>query len=235
MVQDTPSFSTLEKDLGYQFQERGLLEQALTHRSYGAQNNERLEFLGDAILNFVIAHALYERFVSAHEGQLSRLRARLVRRQTLAEMAREISLGKYLIMGTGELKSGGFSRDSILSDALEGIIGAIYIDGGLESAQSNILVWFRSRIEGLSLDDSQKDSKTRLQEFLQSQGAMLPEYVVTAMIGKAPDQEFTVECRSEVLTGMAQGKGGNRRIAEQMAATNALHLLGVASEGSGEG
>ncbi len=235
MVQNIPPLSTLEKDLGYQFQERGLLEQALTHRSYGARNNERLEFLGDAILNFVIAHALYEQFPGAHEGQLSRLRARLVRRQTLAEIAREISLGDHLIMGTGELRSGGFGRDSILSDALEGIIGAIFLDGSLESVQSNLLVWFKSRLEGLSLDDSQKDSKTRLQEFLQSQGAMLPDYVVTATIGKAPDQVFTVECRSDMLTGTAQGEGGNRRVAEQVAAAKALHLLGVVVEGSGDG
>lgn len=235
MVQNATPLSALEEKLGYRFQRKELLNQALTHRSYGANNNERLEFLGDAILNFVVADALYEQFPSAQEGQLSRLRARLVRRQTLAEIAREVSLGDHLIMGTGELRSGGFDRDSILSDALEGIIGAIYIDGNLESARANILAWFMSRLEGLSLDNSQKDSKTRLQEFLQAKRAMLPEYVVTKMTGKAPDQVFTVECRSEMLSGVAEGQGGNRRIAEQMAATHALSLLGVPEEGPARG
>ncbi len=232
MVQNATPLSALEKKLGYRFQRQELLNQALTHRSYGAVNNERLEFLGDAILNFVVADALYEQFPSAQEGQLSRLRALLVRRQTLAEIAREVSLGDHLIMGTGEMRSGGFDRDSILSDALEGIIGAIYLDGDLESARANILAWFTSRLESLSLDNSQKDSKTRLQEFLQAKRAMLPEYVVTKMTGKAPDQVFTVECRSEMLSEVAVGYGGNRRIAEQMAATHALSLLGVPEEGS---
>ena len=232
MVQNANPLSVLEKKLGYRFQRRELLNQALTHRSYGAVNNERLEFLGDAILNFVVADALYKQFPSAREGQLSRLRAHLVRRQTLAEIAREVSLGDHLIMGTGEMRSGGFDRDSILSDTLEGIIGATYLDGDLESARANILAWFASRLESLSLDNSQKDSKTRLQEFLQAKRAMLPEYVVTKMTGKAPDQMFTVECRSEMLSGVAIGHGGNRRIAEQMAATQALSLLGVPEEGS---
>ncbi|MCH7741584.1 MAG: ribonuclease III [Proteobacteria bacterium] len=226
MDQNTPPLSTLEKKLGYQFQQQKLLHQAVTHRSYGADNNERLEFLGDAILNFVVADALYMQFPSAREGQLSRLRARLVRRQTLAEIAREICLGDYLIMGMGELRSGGLDRDSILSDALEGIIGAMYIDSDLESTRVNVIAWFRSRLQDLSLDDSHKDSKTLLQEFLQAKGAMLPEYVVTKVIGKAPDQVFTVECRSEMLTAVALGQGGNRRHAEQMAATRALSVLG---------
>lgn len=234
MVQDAP-LSTLEEKLGYQFREQKLLNQALTHRSYGANNYERLEFLGDAILNFVVADALYEQFPGAQEGQLSRLRAGLVRRQTLAEIAREVSLGDHLIMGIGELRSGGLNRDSILSDALEGVIGAMYIDGDLESTQATVLTWFVSRLQDLSLDDSHKDSKTRLQEFLQAKRAMLPEYVVTKMTGKAPDQLFTVECHSELLSTVAQGQGGNRRIAEQMAATQALSLLGVSEEGPARG
>lgn len=234
-MQNAAPLSTLEKKLGYQFQHQKLLSQALTHRSYGANNNERLEFLGDAILNFVVADALCEQFPDAHEGQLSRLRAHLVRRQTLAEIAREVSLGDHLIMGVGELRSGGLDRDSILSDALEGVIGAIYIDSDLENTRTNILTWFRSRLQGLSLDSSHKDSKTRLQEFLQAKRAMLPEYVVTKITGKAPSQIFTVECRSEMLSGVAQGQGGNRRIAEQMAATHALGLLGVPEEGHAHG
>lgn len=226
------SLTSLEKKLGYQFQRQDFLKQALTHRSHGAINNERLEFLGDAILGFVIAEALYQQFPTAQEGQLSRLRAHLVRRQTLAEIAREKSLGDHLIMGTGELKSGGFNRDSILSDALEAIMGAIYKDSDLDRIRVKILTWFGSRFDGLSLDNSQKDSKTRLQEFLQSRHAALPDYVVTAMVGKAPDQIFTVECRSELLKDTAEGQGGNRRIAEQIAAAQALQLLGVPEEGT---
>jgi ribonuclease-3 len=221
------SQESLEKKLGHQFHQRDFLSQALTHRSHGKINNERLEFLGDAILNFVIADALYQQFPTAHEGQLSRLRAHLVREQTLAEIAREKALGDYLILGTGELRSGGFNRDSILSDALEAIMGAIYRDSDLDTTKEKILNWFSSRIAGLSLENSQKDPKTRLQEFLQARHAALPVYVVTEMSGKAPDQIFDVECRTELLGGVAKGQGGNRRVAEQIAAASALELLGV--------
>ena len=230
MANTPDSLRLLEKELGYQFQQIRFLEQALTHRSFGATNNERLEFLGDAILTFVIADALYDKFPSANEGQLSRLRARMVRGKTLAEIAREKSLGDYLIMGSGELKTGGFARDSILSDTLEAIMGAIYLDSDLESVRMTILAWFKQRLEGLSLDQSQKDSKTRLQEFLQARKASLPGYEVTQVMGKAPDEVFVVECRSALLDGEARGKGGNRRIAEQMAAAHALKLLGIPEE-----
>jgi ribonuclease-3 len=230
VIKEPGSLQVLEQKLGYQFKQHKLLKQALTHRSFGASNNERLEFLGDAILTFVIADALYERFPTANEGQLSRLRARLVRGQTLAEIAREKTLGTYLIMGSGELKTGGFARDSILSDALEAIIGAVYQDSGIETATKMMLLWFEERLDNLSLENSQKDSKTRLQEFLQARKAKLPGYEVTKITGKAPDEEFEVECRTELLKSAALGKGGNRRIAEQMAATRALELLGVSEE-----
>lgn len=217
----------LQRKLGYSFNNEDLLRRALTHRSHSAENNERLEFLGDAILNFVIAETLYARFPTAREGQLSRLRARLVRRQTLAGLAREFDLGNHLIMGTGELKSGGFERDSILSDVLEAIIGAIYIDSNLPRVSKSIHDWFYTRLEALSLDKSQKDSKSKLQEFLQARQANLPEYVVIEVTGQSHDQRFTVECRSELLEVPVRGEGGSRRIAEQNAATVALTALGV--------
>ena len=235
MTKEPGSLQALERNLGYQFQQSELLKQALTHRSFGASNNERLEFLGDAILTFVIADALFTRFPTANEGQLSRLRARLVRGQTLAEIAREKSLGDYLIMGSGELKTGGFARDSILSDALEAVMGAIYQDSDIETVRNMMLVWFEERLNSLSLENSQKDSKTRLQEFLQARKANLPGYEVIKVTGKAPDEVFEVECRAELLKSVALGKGGNRRIAEQMAATRALELLGVPEEEAASG
>ncbi len=225
------SLPALEKNLGYQFTRQDLFKQALTHRSHGASNNERLEFLGDAILNFVIADALCQQFPTAHEGQLHLLRAFLVRQPTLAEIARELSLGDHLIMGTGELRSGGFNRDSILSDALEAIIAAIFKDSDLEMVREKILSWFNSRLIGLSLESSRKDAKTRLQEFLQGKRADLPEYIVTEIRGTTPNQIFIVECRTELLKETAMGRGGNRRIAEQVAATEALLLLAVPKEG----
>ena len=218
---------TLQRRLGYSFNNDALLTRALTHRSHNARNNERLEFLGDSILNFIIAEELFTRFTEAHEGQLSRLRAKMVRQQTLAEIAREFDLGDNLIMGTGELKSGGFDRDSILSDALEAIIGAIYSDANLETVRRVVLDWFYSRLEALSLDKSQKDSKSRLQEFLQARQANLPEYVVIDVTGKSHEQIFTVECRSELLEAPSHGKGSNRRRAEQNAAAAALVRLGI--------
>lgn len=217
----------LQRKLGYSFDNEDLLRRALTHRSHGPENNERLEFLGDAILNFVVAEALFTRFPTAREGQLSRLRARLVRRRTLAELAREFDLGGHLIMGTGELKSGGFERDSILSDVFEAIIGAIYIDSNLFTVNRCIHDWFYARLEALSLEKSQKDSKSKLQEFLQARQANLPEYIVIDVSGQSHDQMFTVECRSELLEEPVRGEGSSRRTAEQNAATVALTALGV--------
>lgn len=227
MTRQSGSLQILEKSLGYQFQQHDFLKQALTHRSFGASNNERLEFLGDAILAFVIADALFEQFPTANEGQLSRLRALMVRGKTLAEIAREKSLGDFLIMGSGELKSGGFARDSILSDALEAIMGAIYLDSNLETVRMTMLEWFDERLNSLSLENTHKDSKTLLQEFMQARKAALPDYKVVQITGKAPDEIFVVECRSDLLEGVARGEGGNRRIAEQMAATRALKMMGL--------
>lgn len=220
----------LQQRLGYVFSDESLLNQALTHRSFGSRNNERLEFLGDSILNFIIARELYERFPSAREGQLSRLRARLVRRQTLADIAREFSLGDYLIMGSGELKSGGFKRDSILSDTLEAVVGAMYLDSDIDRVGERVGSWFNSRLEALSLKTSQKDSKSRLQEYLQARQYDLPEYIVVEVKGASHEQKFQVECRCELFDVPAVGEGSSRRVAEQNAAAIALEKLGVEHE-----
>ena len=217
----------LQRAIGYQFKDTGLLTLALTHRSYGGQNNERLEFLGDSVLNFIVAEDLFCRFEEAREGQLSRLRARMVKGVTLAEIAREFNLGDYLRLGTGELKSGGFRRDSILADALESIIGAIYLDSGFEVCRERVLCWFSTRLNGLSLKDTTKDSKTRLQEYLQARQKDLPRYEVVSVQGQAHAQVFQVMCYVDELSDATQGVGSSRRLAEQKAAKQALTELGV--------
>lgn len=220
----------LGKRLGYGFREESLVQLALTHRSCGAKNNERLEFLGDSILNFVIADALYERFPDAKEGQLSRLRARLVKGVTLAELAEEMQLKEFLRLGAGELKSGGFNRRSIQADAVEALIGAIYLDAGLEVCRERILTWYQSRLDSLSLEDTQKDPKTRLQEFLQSRRTELPVYHLIKVEGEAHDQTFYIECEVKLLDQRSQGQGRSRRIAEQQSAQAALAALGVGNK-----
>ncbi|WP_108125958.1 ribonuclease III [Saccharospirillum mangrovi] len=216
----------LSQRLGYRFNDEALLTQALTHRSFSRQNNERLEFLGDAILNCTIAQQLFERFPRAKEGQMSRLRAHLVKGETLAELGREFELGDCLRLGSGELKSGGYRRDSILADAVEAVIGAISLDSSLADAQAMIIQWYQSRLADLNLTDNIKDSKTRLQEFLQSRKAPLPVYRVTEVSGEAHDQTFTVDCEVEGLAQPTVGEGNSRRIAEQEAARAALQALG---------
>lgn len=226
----TVDLARLERKLGYEFSDRDRLELALTHRSCGSRNNERLEFLGDSIVNFVIAEALYERFPKAREGQLSRLRARMVRGVTLAELGREFELGEFLRLGSGELKSGGYRRESILADAVEAIIGAIYLDAGMDVCHERIRTWFNERLDGLSASDQQnKDPKTRLQEFLQARQKTLPKYKVVNITGDAHDQVFSVVCELESLGKSTQGEGSSRRGAEQQAARHALQELGVES------
>lgn len=200
---------------------------ALTHRSFAGRNNERLEFLGDAILNFVIGEALFQHFPQAREGQLSRLRARLVKGQTLAQLARGFDIGDYLRLGSGELKSGGFRRESILADAMEALIGAIYLDRGMEAARERILAWLGEQLNSLTLVDTNKDPKTRLQEFLQSRGCELPRYEVVDIQGEPHCRSFYVECEVTLLSEKTCGHGASRRIAEQVAATAALVALGV--------
>ena len=200
---------------------------ALTHRSFAGRNNERLEFLGDAILNFVAGEALFERFPQAREGQLSRLRARLVKGETLAVLARGFELGEYLRLGSGELKSGGFRRESILADALEALIGAIYLDAGMDVARARVLDWLTNELDGLTLVDTNKDPKTRLQEFLQSRAVELPRDEVVDIQGEPHCRTFFVQCEIALLTDKTQGQGASRRIAEQVAAAAALVALGV--------
>lgn len=222
----TRDFSRLHRTLGYQFTREELLHEALTHRSLGARNNERLEFLGDSILNFVITRELYQRFPNSDEGELSRFRARLVKGETLAAAARIYKLGDYVRLGPGELKSGGFERDSILANTLEAIIGAIYLDRGLDSAQVFVLETLRDPLENVAQSGGMKDPKTRLQELLQGQRLPLPEYEVASVSGEAHAQMFQVDCRVHGLAQPTRGEGSSRRKAEQDAAQKALDKLG---------
>lgn len=215
----------LYKRLGYTFADADNLTAALTHRSANKKHNERLEFLGDAILGMVVATALYQRFPKQPEGKLTRMRSSLVKGDTLAEVAREFELGEVLLLGPGELKSGGFRRDSILADAVEAIIGAIYLEAGMQTCESLILKWFESRLEALDPEAVSKDDKTRLQEFLQGNKQPLPVYEVTDIKGKSHDQTFYVACSVVGLKDTIVGKGNSRRKAEQRAAKQVFEKL----------
>lgn len=220
------SLDGLIRSLEYEFRQPELLEAAVTHRSAGSHNNERLEFLGDAALGFVVAEWLFDKFPDASEGQLSRLRASLVKRGTLADVARDLDIGDYLRLGSGELKSGGFRRDSILADALEAILGAILLDRGHEACRACIHRLFEKKINGLSHVDELKDPKTLLQEMLQSRRFDLPVYDVVSVSGKAHQQHFVVECQVADLELSVTGEGGTRRGAEQAAAQRMLDQVG---------
>jgi ribonuclease-3 len=220
-----PPLDTLCRHLGYQFADPQLLETALTHRSVGSHNNERLEFLGDAVLSFVISAELYRRFDDVNEGTLSRLRASLVKGDTLALIARDLRLGDYLNLGSGELKSGGYRRDSILADAVEAILGAVYLDGGIDRARQLILELYDERFDAVQPAADLKDPKTRLQEFLQGRRLPLPTYTVTSMEGEAHDQIFTVTCAVEGLDQPTVASAASRIKAEQAAAELALRAL----------
>ncbi len=215
----------LERELGYHFKDEELLSRALTHRSAGGQHNERLEFLGDAALSLVVAEALYHRLPDAPEGHLSRLRASLVRRSSLAEVARELGFPKRLRLGPGELKSGGFRRDSILSDALEAVLGAICLDGGIGALRPVALRLYGDRLDELPAHEDLKDPKTLLQERLQARGMPLPMYRLEAVEGEDHQQQFTVCCEIEGLADGVIGSGGSRRAAEQAAAAGMLVRL----------
>ncbi len=212
----------VEAAVGYSFIRPDRLQQALTHRSFGVPHNERLEFLGDSVLNCVIAQALFERFADVREGDLSRLRANLVRQETLAEIAQKLDLGEYLRLGEGELKSGGFRRPSILADGLEALFGAIFVDGGFESARQAILRLYEPFLSSLDPHRSGKDAKTALQEFLQGRRLALPHYHLRATRGEAHAQEFEVECQIPELGISTFGCGSSRRAAEQEAARRAF-------------
>jgi len=218
------------KKLGLTFTQPQLFTLALTHRSMGAKNNERLEFLGDSILGFVIAEALYKKFPKAPEGVLSRLRANLVNQDSLATLARQHHLGDYLILGSGELKSGGFRRASILSDALEAIMGAILLDQGIEQCKQWILQLFTQRLAELSLDNWQKDPKTRLQELLQAKGLNVPVYNLISQSGLAHEQTFKIECVIDLFKETIVGTGISRKKAEQQVAELMLKKIAKDSQ-----
>jgi ribonuclease-3 len=211
--------------LGYTFRDPALLDAALTHRSAGRANYERLEFLGDSVLNFAVAVLAFQRFPDAHEGDLSRYRAALVSASTLAELAAELRIGERLRLGGGELKSGGFRRGSILADALEAVIGAIYLDGGLDAAQQVIGRLLGARLERLPTAEDLKDPKTRLQEELQSRGMPLPKYAVEEVAGEPHEQSFIASCEVPPLGLRERGEGSSRRRAEQEAAQRVLVAL----------
>lgn len=215
----------LTKQLGYAFCDGALLARALTHRSRSSRNYERLEFLGDSILSFVIADVLYDRFPQLSEGELTRLRATLVRRETLATLARELDLGDCLELGSGELKSGGFDRDSILADTLEAVFGAIYKDGGIEAVREVVLRRYQPILGSIDPNSILKDPKTCLQEFLQRKSLATPIYTVLEVSGEPHQQRFVVECRVPGLAEALRGEGNSRRYAEQAAATRACELL----------
>lgn len=212
---------------GYRFKDSALLARALRHRSAGRDNNERLEFLGDAVLGFLVADFLCVQFPNAAEGELSRIRAALVQQATLAAIARDLRLGESLILGPGELKSGGAKRDSILADALEALICAIYLDGGLEQCRALVQAWFQPRLAEHQRPDAGKDAKTRLQELMQARKLALPVYEIHDVSGKEHEQTFTVACRVSPLATPVLGTGSSRKLAEQAAAEAMLAALGL--------
>ena len=215
----------LKQVLNYRFSDKSLVETALTHRSFGAINNERLEFLGDAILGYAIANKLYESFPAAPEGNLSRMRSVLVNKETLASIARDVDLGEYIRLGSGETKSGGSERDSILADAVEALIAAIYLDSGLENCNTVVDLLFKKRIEDNLTTDQPKDSKTRLQEFEQALGHGLPAYTVIKIEGEAHQQIFHVQCKVQDCADPQVSSASSKRLAEQGAAKKMLQIL----------
>jgi ribonuclease III len=219
------SLDSLAKQLGYQFQTPALLSQALTHRSFSGNNNERLEFLGDGALNFIVAHQLYQRFPKLPEGDLSRLRAALVKESTLSEIAFSLNIGDALKLGEGELKSAGWRRPSILADALEAIIGAVYVDGGYHVAETLVLKLFEEKLAVIDPKAIDKDAKSQLQEYLQGRKIDLPDYNVLSIEGEAHAQTFKMQCVIEKLNITTVGEGTSRRVAEQQAAQLALEAI----------
>lgn len=216
------------RKIEYTFTNEQLLLEALTHRSVGSVNNERLEFLGDSVLNFVVAEELFYLLPNASEGDLSRLRASVVKKESLVEIAKTLQLGDYITLGSGELKSGGFRRESILADAVEAIMGAVLRDAGFETCKSLILRLCKVKIEQTVIEGPEKDAKTKLQEYLQSRRYRLPEYIVTDIQGKAHQQTFSVECVIKELKMLTNGNGRSRRIAEQEAAQKAIEKIELA-------
>ena len=215
----------LERAIGHSFGNPSLLQMALTHRSHSSPHNERLEFIGDSILNAVIARQLFDRFPAIPEGDLSRLRANLVRQDSLHQLAVLLSLGDYLRLGEGELKSGGTQRPSTLADALEALFGAIWLDAGFDAASATIERLYDEKLKAIVPGQPMKDAKTRLQEYLQGRRLPLPKYTLSATEGEAHAQHFVMSCSIDSLRIQTEGSGGSRRTAEQMAAERALEIL----------
>ncbi len=211
--------------IGHHFRDPGLLQRALTHRSYSADHNERLEYLGDSIVNCIIALELYERFPGLSEGELSRLRANLVNQQSLLGIAQQMHIGDHLLLGEGELKSGGAQRPSILADSVEAILGAVMLDGGFAAAQGVVRRLFAGNLAAINPNVSGKDAKTMLQEFTQGRGIALPVYTLLGTQGQAHAQIFQVQCAIDELSIRTEGQGSNRRAAEQDAAGKACALV----------
>ena len=217
--------ASLSRIIHYTFNDPSFMIMALTHRSFSSQHNERLEFLGDSVLSFVIANELYKRFPRIDEGDLSRLRAQLVKESSLSTIATSIGLGDFIRLGEGELKSAGWRRPSILADTFESIIGAIYLDGGIEPTHEFVLRFFETQLNEIDPKLIQKDPKTLLQELLQSKKSDLPIYTVVSIEGEAHSQTFTIECQIKKSNIKTQGVGNSRRIAEQEAASRAYQLM----------
>lgn len=217
----SPPDADLERALGYRFGDGALLTRALTHKSFSRSHNERLEFLGDAVLGYVVADQLFLTEPEAHEDEMSLLRASLVRKETLAQLAKELGLGAHLRLGSGVRRSGGHRLDSILADALEAVIGAVHLDGGIEAARALVIRLLETRMADLD-PEALKDSKTRLQELLQSESLGLPEYTIETTAGSAHARTFTVSCRVADLELVVEGEGRSRRAAEKHAAERML-------------
>ena len=222
---ETKELKILEKSIKYKFKDDNLLTLAMTHRSHSGMNNERLEFLGDSILNFVVADLLFKKFNDLDEGDLSRLRSQLVKEEPLSKLGNELKIGDFLNLGVGELKSSGWRRPSILADAFEALIGAIFIDGGMKSAYKFIEDSYADLIEKINPKEIYKDPKTILQEFLQAQKVPLPSYEVINVEGEAHNQLFTVTCVVSKFDVMVEGGGRSRKIAEQEAAKEAMATI----------
>ena len=215
----------LEQRIGYQFVEKNWLRLALTHRSFAKQHNERLEFLGDSILNFIMAEILFQRYPHYPEGTLSRLRSNLVKGETLTKVAQQLQLGDYLFLGTGEMRSGGFRRKSTLADAVEALLAAIYLDADIITCKHRIEHWFADLIEQVDINSELRDAKSMLQEYLQARHLPLPEYNIINIEGAAHEQIFHVACSLANIDFTGQGQGQGRRKAEQTAAQQMLEWL----------
>lgn len=224
---NSKTVNDLQQSLGYFFVKTDNLYQALTHRSVGRKNNERLEFLGDAILSYIMASTLYRCFPKTSEGDMSRMRASLVRGKTLASLAVELGIDRYLILGYGEVKSGGANRESILSGALEAIIGSIFLDSNMLTTEKLVFEWYRDRLDNISPGHKNKDPKTRLQEHLQEYSLPLPIYSVLKVCGYAHSRNFTIRCHVQGVCSHLIGTGPSRRKAEQSAAKKAVDKLGI--------